>query len=387
MKSNIRLFADDTSIYLKIDDPTVGATVLNGDLERINQWAKTWLVTFNPQKTETLALTTKKNPPLPTLSLDNTPIQEVFEHRHLGLTFQMNCKWDKHILGIITKTSRLVNCLRSLKYRLSRSSLRTIYTAFILPHFDYCDIIWDGCTAELTKNLEELQLDALRSICGAVRGTSHSLLYNETCFIPLKERRRRHKLKLIFKIKNDMTPAYLQQHFSKTQTNYQLRNELEFDEYKFRTNIFGNSFIPSAIREWNKLDASIRNSQSISSFNSALNSQDQSDPVYYSFGTRTNQIIHCRLRLSCSDLNEHKVKRHIYDSPICACGHAIEDTHHFLLNCSLHSDARNQSISVLPIHYQNVNILLYGIPNDIVTSRRIFKYVHIFFDISRRFRL
>ena len=153
IKSNIKLFADDTSLYLRIDDPDNCAAVLNRDLETINTWAKTWLVSFNPQKTETLALTTKQNLLLPTLTFDDVPIKEFSFHKHLGLTFQRNCKWDMHIREISSKIGRLVNCLRSLKYRLNRKSLQTIYTSFILPHFDYSDVIWDGCTDELANSL------------------------------------------------------------------------------------------------------------------------------------------------------------------------------------------------------------------------------------------
>ena len=46
--SIIRLFADDTSLYIIVDNPFVAA--LNADLEKISRWAATWLVTFNPDK-------------------------------------------------------------------------------------------------------------------------------------------------------------------------------------------------------------------------------------------------------------------------------------------------------------------------------------------------
>ena len=47
--SNIRLFADDTSFFIIVDDPVTGC--INTDLVRISRWASTWLVTFNPSKT------------------------------------------------------------------------------------------------------------------------------------------------------------------------------------------------------------------------------------------------------------------------------------------------------------------------------------------------
>ena len=48
--SSIRLFADDTNLYIIVDDPIDSANQFNNDLQMIHLWAKTWLVTFNPAK-------------------------------------------------------------------------------------------------------------------------------------------------------------------------------------------------------------------------------------------------------------------------------------------------------------------------------------------------
>ena len=42
--SNIRLFADDTSLYIVVNDPITAANCLNTDLDKISLWATTWLV-------------------------------------------------------------------------------------------------------------------------------------------------------------------------------------------------------------------------------------------------------------------------------------------------------------------------------------------------------
>ncbi|XP_053395594.1 uncharacterized protein LOC123525311 [Mercenaria mercenaria] len=48
--SNIRLFADDTSLYIVVDNPVTAAETLNSDLMKIDEWANEWLVDFNPKK-------------------------------------------------------------------------------------------------------------------------------------------------------------------------------------------------------------------------------------------------------------------------------------------------------------------------------------------------
>ena len=50
INATIRLFADDTCLYIIVDNPHNTARQLNTDLQMIHQWATQWLVTFNPNK-------------------------------------------------------------------------------------------------------------------------------------------------------------------------------------------------------------------------------------------------------------------------------------------------------------------------------------------------
>ena len=50
--SQIKFFADDTSLYSVVKDPEITASELNHDLEVINNWAKQWKMSFNPDPTK-----------------------------------------------------------------------------------------------------------------------------------------------------------------------------------------------------------------------------------------------------------------------------------------------------------------------------------------------
>ena len=88
IESNIRLFADDTSLYIIVEDPVTAANCLNADLEKISKWADTWLVSFNPTKTESLLISRKLNKlNHPPILMQNLQITEVEFHKHLGIFF------------------------------------------------------------------------------------------------------------------------------------------------------------------------------------------------------------------------------------------------------------------------------------------------------------
>ena len=50
--SNVKLFADDTSIFSIVNDINVSTEEINNDLKRISEWAYQWKMMFNPDLTK-----------------------------------------------------------------------------------------------------------------------------------------------------------------------------------------------------------------------------------------------------------------------------------------------------------------------------------------------
>ena len=48
LKCNVKLFADDTSLFTVVEDSNTAANDMNHDLELISQWAYDWKMSFNP---------------------------------------------------------------------------------------------------------------------------------------------------------------------------------------------------------------------------------------------------------------------------------------------------------------------------------------------------
>ena len=89
LKSNDKLFADDTSLFTIVKDENKSANVLNNDLSLISEWAFNWKMLFNPDPTkpaqEVLFSRKKKTLNHPTLSLNNIPVERMSSQEHLGL--------------------------------------------------------------------------------------------------------------------------------------------------------------------------------------------------------------------------------------------------------------------------------------------------------------
>ena len=134
LQSLARLFADDTSLSFSSADHMLVETILNNDLKVLQQWAKYWVTTFNPIKTEVLWISNLMPDYQPQLFFfDSNLLNIVGSHKHLGVFLSSNCKWSSHIDSIVSATSKQVSYLRKLKYKLSSSVLSIIYKTYNLP--------------------------------------------------------------------------------------------------------------------------------------------------------------------------------------------------------------------------------------------------------------
>jgi hypothetical protein len=74
---------------------------INNDLEILDQWEKTRLVDFNPNKTKALILSNNINIPELNIRFNNESVELVDNHIHLGVTFASDGNWT--VILIISK--------------------------------------------------------------------------------------------------------------------------------------------------------------------------------------------------------------------------------------------------------------------------------------------
>ncbi|XP_053396163.1 uncharacterized protein LOC128556153 [Mercenaria mercenaria] len=358
--SKIRLFADDTSLYIIVDDPALASTTLNTDLETIHSWSKAWLVTFNPSKTESMIFSRKLyKPNHPQLNMNNIPITEVTEHKHLGLTFSSDLKWSSHISITLKKAWQRIGIMRSLKFLLNRQSLERMYFSFIRPILEYSDVVWDNCTEALKNEIEAVQNEAARIVTGATKLCNIQKLLFDLGWEPLTERRKKHRLVLFYKMVNGLSPAYLSSLIPENQHNINTRfNQRNIRNILCQSHSYKSSFLPKTINDWNLLPQHIKLSPSVNAFKSNLNKNLPKSNPLFNAGSRKGQILHARLRLGCSSLNYDLNRRGITNTARCDCGE-IETVDHYLLHCRKYQNLRTDIFSNLQCAL-TLNNLLYG---------------------------
>ena len=172
---------------------------------------------------------------------------------------------------MLCKINKTIGLIRMLQNLLPRTALIILYKAFVCPHLDYGDIIYDQAhNASFHQKLESLQCNTCLAITGAIRGLSKGKIYQELGFESLQQRRWYRKLCSFYKVFKNESSRYLFRIIPTRNPAYSTRIHLDIPLFKINHIFFKKSFFPSTIVEWNNLDPNLRNSDTYATFKSAI---------------------------------------------------------------------------------------------------------------------
>ena len=112
LKSECKLFADDTSLFSVVHDINTSASDLNEDLKKIGNWAFKWKMNFNPdpnKQAQKIIFSRKKTDSLhPVVHFDNRPVKSTQIHKHLGMMLDSNLSYEHHIKSSLNKINKTI---------------------------------------------------------------------------------------------------------------------------------------------------------------------------------------------------------------------------------------------------------------------------------------
>ena len=142
-----KLFADDTSSFSVIYDSQTSANDLNKDLEMIHNWAFQWKMNFdlgpNKQAQEVIFIRKTEKRAHPPVVFNKAYVAQSKYQKHQGIIQDSKLTFEYHLKMVTTKLNRTIGPLRKPQTLLHRTALITSYKAFVRPHLDYGDIVYD----------------------------------------------------------------------------------------------------------------------------------------------------------------------------------------------------------------------------------------------------
>ena len=209
------LFADNTTIYFVSDKISTLQSSLQLCLNLSNMWLEKNGLMLNALKSKSMLIHSSRRHPKDSLqlSVDGKVVEQVRCFKFLGVTINDTLTWSDHIDKVCCKVTRSLHLLRRLSWFLPKKLLLLYLKSYVLPSFDYCDIVWSGCTKQQSLRLESLLNFGCRIVLRKSRDFSASAVRKELGLCTLASRRKLHLSQLMFKCLSSHSAAYLTELF------------------------------------------------------------------------------------------------------------------------------------------------------------------------------
>ena len=138
-------YADDAAILTSAKN----VKTLNIKIEKALQCAQNWYknngLLLNPTKTEFMILGKSMKMEVTVEDLGQTAKITSRDHlKILGVKIDERLTWMKHINQVKMRTSNVIRNIARSSNTLSLNSRKLLTETLITPHYNYCDIVYDG---------------------------------------------------------------------------------------------------------------------------------------------------------------------------------------------------------------------------------------------------
>ena len=203
LSSHVRLFADDTTVYLTVGGSDDG-TVLQTD--RLSAWESQWDMEFNPSKCQVVRVTTAKEVINTVHTLHGQILEVVTSARYLGVDISSGLTWNSHIDRITGNANRTLGYIRRNIKTKNQKVRETAYNTLVRPQLEYSAPVWDPSSKDKRHQLEKIQRMAARwTTSNYDTRSSVSAMLNQQGWRTLKQRRAKLFMDLFQTMSNPPT--------------------------------------------------------------------------------------------------------------------------------------------------------------------------------------
>ena len=142
---------------------------LQHSLDSLIDWTELNHIALHPDKIKVMHITTRQKrhnlvTNLPPLTIRSDVIEEVQNHKVLGITIDNNLSWTPHVNALCKKISTKVFQLSRIKHFVNFRTRNLLLTSHIQSLIDYGFTLWDSTSKSALKPLQSLHRRALKLI-------------------------------------------------------------------------------------------------------------------------------------------------------------------------------------------------------------------------------
>jgi hypothetical protein len=253
---DILMFADDIKIWKQIKTPS-DCFNLQKDLDILEQWSHTWLLSFNNAKCSTLRISSNHEQETQTYYLNNTALPVAEKEKDLGVIVHKSLKPSIQCAKAAAKATSVMRRIKRAFPVISIEMFGKIYGSFVRSHLEYAVQAWMPWLKKDKILLENVQRRSTKLVTGLFN-VNHQEREQILGLFPLSYRQLRGDLILTYKlVRTPDFPLRMEDFFSLSRS-VQLRGH-PWKLTKERSNLLTrqSSFSQRVINKWNSLPSSV----------------------------------------------------------------------------------------------------------------------------------
>ena len=268
LPGKLRLFADDTNLFLTGNNVEQLVTHANSSLRTLQSWFTSNKLSINVDKT-CYSIFGNQNIPLnATITLNSKAIDRSASTKYLGIVLDEKLKWDSHIEHVCKNLNKLTSVMHYVSRYITDSHFHRIYYAYIFPYIKYGIELYGSASNKHLNKLQVLQNKMTKILCKRDYRSSSSELLKEKNILNCKNIHRLFINIFVYKQKNGLLPGIFNDYFTSV-------NEIHQHGTRFNTNLslpnlstaYGQKSIKyEGAKIWNNTPPSIQGSQTLYSF-------------------------------------------------------------------------------------------------------------------------
>ena len=274
-------FADDSSYSYSGHDPVKINEDIKHSYNLVSEYMAANKLILNSEKTHLMVMASRAQHRIHgnygvELDTGKEMIQPEEHDRLLGCEIKCDFTWKEHLqdnqLSLVRQLTSRINALKKISFAASFQTRKMVANGVLISRIIYAIQLWGGTSNYLLDMLQVLQNRAARLVTRRNIYTSEHQLLLECGWLNVRQMVAFHDAVQIFKILKEEKPVALYRRISKT-FSYRTRAASTgalVDNHRTRGEISKESFLVRATKLWNKLPASVRQSENVKQFKAGL---------------------------------------------------------------------------------------------------------------------
>jgi hypothetical protein len=270
VESNIKMFADDTKIWLKVISQ-FDIETLQGDLNRLCEWSRKWLLKFHVGKCKRMHLGHSNTHHEYTMAdgACEMILIESEKEKDLGIWTTPNLKPSSQCLTAANKATSVLRSVNRSFQTLNKETFNIIYRTFIRPHLEYCVQAWSPYLKKDIQHLENVQRRATRKVKG-LKNLPYEERLRQLGLYSLEQRRIRGDLIETYKLLTGKENVKHDQFFKLAEVRSLRGHSLKLFKERSRLEVRKNFFSQRIVNQWNSLPQLVVDANNVNMFKTRL---------------------------------------------------------------------------------------------------------------------